>query len=71
MIFVENEFAPLKKVILTVSEFGFPEMMKVEDLRFLSSTALEGDDANAGKDFGEVYPELQKAWEQEDRKSVV
>ncbi|QQT54248.1 hypothetical protein I6I98_03040 [Sphingobacterium multivorum] len=65
MIFVENEFAPLKKVILTVSEFGFPEMMKVEDLRFLSSTALEGDDANAGKDFGEVYPELQKAWEQE------
>ncbi|WP_313264415.1 hypothetical protein [Sphingobacterium sp.] len=65
MIFVENEFAPLRKVILTVSEFGFPELMNVDDLRFLSSTTIEGDDANAGKDFGEAYPELQIAWEQE------
>ncbi|WP_312337118.1 arginine deiminase family protein [Sphingobacterium sp.] len=65
MIFVENEFAPLKKVILTVSEFGFPELMKEDDLRFLSSTTIEGDAAHAGKDFGEVYPELQIAWEQE------
>lgn len=65
MIFVENEFAPLKKVILTVSEFGFPKMMKMDDLRFLSSTALEEDDTHAGKDFGEVYPELQRLWEQE------
>lgn len=65
MIFVENEFAPLRKVILTVSEFGFPELVKADDLRFLSSTTREEDDASAGRDFGEVYPELQMAWEQE------
>jgi len=65
MIFVENEFAPLKRVILTVSEFGFPKLMKEDDLRFLASNTMEDDDVHAGKDFGEVYPELQMAWEQE------
>lgn len=60
MIFVENEFAPLKKVILTVSEFGFPEMMKVEDLRFLSSTALEGGICQCRKRFWRSVSRIAK-----------
>ncbi|WP_343561916.1 arginine deiminase family protein [Sphingobacterium sp.] len=65
MIYVEDEFAPLQKVILAVSEFGFPNEIRAEDLRFLSDTNTESDPANAGKDFAAVYPEQQKAWDLE------
>jgi len=65
MVYVENEFAPLQKVILAVSEFGFPKAIRAEDLRFLTDTDTESDVANAGKDFAEVHPEQQKAWDLE------
>ncbi|ULT22989.1 hypothetical protein KUH03_27525 [Sphingobacterium sp. E70] len=60
MVYVENEFAPLQKVILAVSEFGFPKAVRADDLRFLPDTNTESDVTNAGKDFAEVYPEQQK-----------
>ncbi|MCS4227314.1 dimethylarginine dimethylaminohydrolase family protein [Sphingobacterium sp. BIGb0165] len=65
MVYVENEFAPLQKVILAVSEFGFPKAVRAEDLRFLPDTDTESDVANAGKDFAEMYPGQQKAWDLE------
>lgn len=65
MIFVENEFAPLKRVILTVSEFGYPQVLKPDDLRFLPSAEAELDDAQAGKDLADVDPVAQKTWEEE------
>lgn len=34
MIFVENEFAPLKRVVVSKSEFGNPTQTKEDDLRF-------------------------------------
>lgn len=65
MVFVENEFAPLQKVVLTVSEFGFPKAIRSEELRFLPDSDRESNNANLGKDFAEVYPEQQQAWELE------
>ncbi|WP_153392847.1 dimethylarginine dimethylaminohydrolase family protein [Chryseobacterium vaccae] len=65
MIFVENEFSPLKKVVLAQSEFGFPKEPRPEDLRFLSKEAVKENFENKGKDYSEVFPELQKQWEGE------
>ncbi|WP_106917619.1 dimethylarginine dimethylaminohydrolase family protein [Chryseobacterium aurantiacum] len=65
MIFVENEFAPLKKVVLAQSEFGFPKEPRPEDLRFLSKEAVHENFENKGKDYAEAIPELQKQWETE------
>lgn len=65
MIFVENEFAPLKKVVLAQSEFGYPKDPRAEDLRFLAEEAVQENFENRGKDHAEVFPELQKQWEQE------
>jgi glycine amidinotransferase len=68
MIFVENEFAPLRKVVLAVSEFGFPREIRHNDLRFLPAAEMEMHETNGGKDFADVYPESQKAWEDERTK---
>ncbi|KPE50771.1 dimethylarginine dimethylaminohydrolase family protein [Chryseobacterium indologenes] len=65
MIFVENEFSPLKKVVLAQSEFGFPKEPRPEDLRFLSEEAIKENLENKGKDYAEAFPELQKQWENE------
>lgn len=65
MIFVENEFSPLKKVVLAQSEFGFPKEPRPEDLRFLSEEAVKENFENKGKDYAEAFPELQKQWENE------
>jgi len=40
-IFVENEFAPLKRVVLAASEYGYPMTVRPEDLRFLNESATE------------------------------
>lgn len=65
MIFVENEFSPLKKVVLAQSEFGFPKEPRPEDLRFLSEEAIKENFENKGKDYSEAFPELQEQWENE------
>lgn len=65
MIFVENEFAPLKKVVLAQSEFGYPKEPRPEDLRFLTQEAVQENFENRGKDHAEAFPELQKQWERE------
>lgn len=67
-IYVESEFAPLRKVVLTQSEFVFPcEEDDADDYAFLPEEILdlyEGIDI-AGKDYREVFPERQYRWEQE------
>lgn len=65
MIFVENEFAPLRKVVLAQSEFGYPLEPRAEDLRFLSKDAVKENFENRGKDYSEAFPDLQKQWELE------
>lgn len=65
MIFVENEFAPLKTVVLAQSEFGYPKEPRPEDLRFLNPAAVHENFENKGKDYAEAFPELQKQWEKE------
>ncbi|MCW3162281.1 dimethylarginine dimethylaminohydrolase family protein [Chryseobacterium oryctis] len=67
MIFVESEFAPLKKVVLAQSEFGYPKELREDDLRFLDKSLIEESmgKENLGKDFSEAFPILQKQWEQE------
>lgn len=69
-VMVKSEFAPLRKVVLTQSEFHFPKSSKSnQDDDFLSEEALElykGKDI-AGKSYGEVFPDRQKQWEEERR----
>lgn len=59
---VTSEFAPLKKVVVTQSEFILPE--KIIDAGFLPEDTLVFEGLG-GKAFDEVYPVLQKEWEQE------
>lgn len=65
---VKNEFAQLKKVVLTQSEFHFPQSMESNnDDSFLSEEVLalyEGKEI-AGKAYGEVFPDRQRQWEEE------
>lgn len=67
-VYVESEFAPLKTVVLTQSEFIFPqEEDDEEDYAFLPQEVLdlyEGIDF-AGKNYKDVFPERQLQWEQE------
>lgn len=66
-IYVESEFAPLRKVVLTQSELIFPEGVDTQDYSFLPEEILdlyEGIDTT-GKDYKEVFPERQRRWEQE------
>ncbi len=65
MIFVESEFAPLKKIVLTQSEFGYPKEPRAEDLRFLNETAIQENMEHKGKDYSTAFPKLQQQWEQE------
>ncbi|MBP2615369.1 hypothetical protein [Chryseobacterium jejuense] len=41
IIFVENDFFPLKKVLLAQSEFGFRKEPRPEDLRFLTQETVQ------------------------------
>nr|WP_295867515.1 arginine deiminase-related protein [uncultured Chitinophaga sp.] len=62
MIFVESEFAPLRTVVLAESEFGMPEVPREEDLKFLTPEAREDLHTKNGMDYGDAYPENQRAW---------
>lgn len=65
---VKSEFAPLKKVVLTQSEFIFPARVEnFKDDAFLSKESLnllDGVDT-AAKNYKEVFPERQRKWENE------
>lgn len=66
-IFVKNEFAPLKRVVLAQSEFGFPLKEDSSDEEFLTEESRDlykGKDT-LGKNYKEVFPERQKEWEDE------
>ncbi|WP_067703247.1 dimethylarginine dimethylaminohydrolase family protein [Nocardia jejuensis] len=65
-VFVESEFAPLRTMVVSRSEFRAPDSeaflghsMPVE------KSAVEILGAVWGREFGEVYPDMQKAWEAE------
>ncbi len=62
-IMVKSEFAPLKKVVVTQSEFMIPEGMR--DTSFLTPEHVERFLNAGGKSYGEVFPEEQKRWEKE------
>lgn len=65
---VKSEFAPLRRVVLTQSEFHFPEAEDSNnDETFLSEEALDlyKNVELAGKSYGEVFPERQRQWEKE------
>ncbi len=67
-ILVKGEFAPLKKVVLTQSEFIFPKREERNDEHtFLTEESLNlyfGIDT-AGKNYKDVFPERQAEWEKE------
>lgn len=67
-IYVESEFAPLRKVVLAQSEFIFPEETEgMDDGSFLPQEVLDlyaGADY-AGKNYKDIFPKRQKRWEQE------
>lgn len=67
-IYVESEFAPLRKVVLTQSELIFPgEEDNAGDYVFLPEEILrlyEGKDIE-GKNYKDVFPLRQQRWEQE------
>lgn len=65
MIYVQNEFATLQRVVLAESEFGFPMEPRLDDLRFLQESAIQETLEHKGKDYKDAFPALQKQWEQE------
>ncbi|MBO0441673.1 dimethylarginine dimethylaminohydrolase family protein [Candidatus Enterococcus ikei] len=62
--FVESEFSPLKRVVLAQSQFYLPEEEEHLDTGFLSEENLNLFDKKVG-DVADLYPELQKKWENE------
>lgn len=67
-IYVESEFAPLRKVVLTQSELIFPGAEdNAGDYAFLPEEVLrlyEGMEIG-GKNYKDVFPLRQRQWEQE------
>jgi N-dimethylarginine dimethylaminohydrolase len=65
-LYVESEFAPLKKVVLAQSQFAFPdENGESADLSFLPPENEEWFQGHASTDFAKAHPEKQRRWEQE------
>lgn len=66
-IFVESEFAPLKRVVMAQSEVAFPVKIDPEEVKFLAeeeSDLYSGKDIS-GKNYKDVFPDKQKMWEEE------
>lgn len=65
-VFVKNEFAALKKVVLTQSEFIFPNRIAEEKQpEFLADESIEMYKHSRGKNYKDAFPERQLMWEQE------
>ena len=67
--FVESEFAPLKRVVLAQSQFYLPEEEEELDTSFLSEKNLELFKHKVG-DIADLYPDMQKKWENEKEQMV-
>lgn len=67
-VYVESEFAPLRKVVLTQSELIFPgKEDNADDYAFLPEEILHLYDGIEieGKNYKDVFPLRQQQWEQE------
>lgn len=66
-VYVKNEFAPLKRVVVAESEFGFPMTMELRNETFIPDEAKEyfRKEELFGKDHADILPSRQRAWEQE------
>jgi N-dimethylarginine dimethylaminohydrolase len=64
-VMVKSEFAPLKKVVLAQSQIIFPKTFDPDILKILPPGKRDSVALVAGRDFGEVMPEMQKRWEAE------
>lgn len=67
-IFVESEFSPLRKVVLTQSEFIFPQASATnDDGSFLPEESMDlyAHADIAGKNYKDIFPERQAQWENE------
>lgn len=66
-IFVESEFAPLRRVVLAQSELIFPEDDDPGEYDFLPQEILDMYEGvnMAGKSYAELFPERQRRWELE------
>ena len=65
-VMVKSEFAPLKKVVLTQSEFIFPMNSISDDVEeVLDEETLQMYKDVDGKNYKEAFPERQIKWEQE------
>jgi N-dimethylarginine dimethylaminohydrolase len=64
-VFVQSEFAPLKKVVLAQSQLIAPKVLDPDILKILPPNMQDSAGKLFGKDFKEVFPELQKEWENE------
>lgn len=69
-VFVQSEFAPLKRIVMAQSEVAFPLVMDPEELKFLNEedNLYEGKDIS-GKNFKDLFPDKQQKWE-EERKNL-
>ncbi|CEN89991.1 amidinotransferase family protein [[Clostridium] sordellii] len=73
-VMVKSEFAPLKKVVLTQSEFIFPQNTIGNDLaEVLSEEVLQMYKDVDGKNYKDAFPDRQAKWEKEreDLKAVL
>ncbi|WP_151737550.1 dimethylarginine dimethylaminohydrolase family protein [Paenibacillus tengchongensis] len=67
-IYVESEFAPLRRVVLAESEFATPERpLSAMDSEFLTQEAQALFRDQPGRNHAESYPERQARWEAERR----
>lgn len=64
-IFVESEFAPLKRVVLAQSQFSLPARINKETEQFLTEDSLKALEGAEGKDIADAFPALQNKWEVE------
>ena len=68
-VMVKSEFAPLKKVVLTQSEFIFPQNTIGNDLaEVLSEEVLQMYKDVDGKNYKDAFPDRQAKWEKESGK---
>lgn len=65
-VMVKSEFAPLRKVVLTQSEFIFPNRpMNTDELEILTEENIELYKNVSGKNYKDAFPKEQKKWNEE------
>ena len=64
-VYVESEFASLKRVVLAESQLIIPTHMDENTLKVFTPESAAIAQANPGRDFKDAFPEMQKQWELE------